>query len=537
MRRWQLSALVAATFVPLILVTTGSAATPALTVTKVATPLDGGLFYVSTSLRKEVDQVALQNVARAHPGYRLVVVARLPKGTETPETAATAVLAKLKNAKPTVTFVAVAHVTDQGTDLGGAMADGSVNAEVIREAAAFAEKSGQASVVDTMKVFTDQVATGKLPGETGSGTSGHAAGGDSGGIPWLYVGIALLVLLGALAFMRMRAVSRERRKRARVGSIGTARSFHAARLDSLSLRHSELVRAVSERPDDPSLADHHQTAGAKLVALRRQLPQLYSPRELRTCAGELDLTEWHIECAEALAEGRGLPPQPSPDRPALCFFTHEHGLGTVEVDVTRPDGTVASVWVCPANAVALSRSEPLLVGAVHVGGRQAPWPTAPTYYGAAGWAREDLPGLEYEGREIWGRETPQRDEPIEVPLDAVPSVPAEAMLPPGVSTPLPPGVTAPLIDEDALPPGVSLPPPEEPLDEAEIPNGSANGAALFEELDNPASAALLRAAADDDEITADHPSVDPDATEAYDPFAATDDELPPWETDEPTKRD
>ena len=239
MRRWLLSALVTATLVLLVLATTGSAATPALTVTKVATPLDGGLFYVSTSLRKEVDQVALQSVARAHDGYRLVVVARLPKGTETPETAATAVLAKLKNAKPPVTFVAVAHVTDQGTDLGGAMSDGSVNAEVIREAADFAEKSGQASVVDTMKVFTDQVATGKLPGETGSDAAGDS-GDDGGGIPWLYIGLAVLAILAVLGFMRMRAVSRERRNRARVGSIGTARSFHGTRLDSLSLRHSEL---------------------------------------------------------------------------------------------------------------------------------------------------------------------------------------------------------------------------------------------------------------------------------------------------------
>ena len=201
------------------------------------------------------------------------------------------------------------------------------------------------------------------------------------------------------------------------------------------------MRAVGERPDDPALAEHHQTAGAKLVALRRQLPQLYSPRELRTCAGELDLTEWHIECAEALAEGRGLPPQPSPDRPALCFFTHEHGLGTVEVDVTRPDGTVASVWVCPANAVALTRAEPCWSGrctsaAGRCRGRRHPRTTAPP-----GWSPDDLPGLEYEGREIWGREAPFRDEPVDVPPDAVPGVPAEAMLPPGVATPLPPGVT------------------------------------------------------------------------------------------------
>jgi hypothetical protein len=534
MRRWLLAALVGVFSAPLVLATPGVAAPAPLTVSKVAAPLDGGLFYVSTSLRKEVDQVALQNVARAHDGYRLVVLARLPKGTETPETAATAVLAKLKKAKPPVTFVAVAHVTDQGTDVGGAIAGATVNAEVIREAAAFAEKSNQASVVDTLKVFTDQVATGQTPSETATTAAGSGGGG---GLPWLYIIGAAILGLALLGFLRMRAVSRERRKRARVGSIGTARSFHASRLDSLSLRHSELVRAVGERPDDPALAEHHQTAGAKLVALRRQLPQLYSPRELRTCAGELDLTEWHIECAEALAEGRGLPPQPSSDRPALCFFTHEHGLGTVEVDVTRPDGIVASVWVCPANAVALTRGEPLLVGTVHVGGRQVPWPTAPTYYGAAGWAPEDLPGLEYEGNEIWGREAPQRLEPIDIPPGAIPSVPPESMLPAGVSTPLPPGVTAPLIDEDALPPGVSMPPlPDEPRAEPAADDRSPNGEALFEELDNPAPAALVRAA-EEDEITADHPSVDPDATEAYDPFAATDDELPPWETDEPTKRD
>jgi hypothetical protein len=500
-------------------------------------------------MRKEVSERDLQKVALSHPGYRLVVLARLPKGTETAETAAIAVLAKLKKAQPPVKFVAVAHVTDQGTDLGGAMADGSVNQTEIQDAAKSALDAKQPSVVDTMKLFTDQVASGKTSSGGSSGSGG--SGGGGGGFPWMWLLLAAVIGLGVMAALRMRAVSRDKRKRARVGSIGTARSFHTTRLDNLSLRHSELVRAVGERPDDPALAEHHQTAGAKLVALRRQLPQLYSPRELRTCAGELDLTEWHIECAEALAEGRGLPPQPSPDRPALCFFTHEHGLGTVEVDVTRPDGTVASIWVCPANAVALTRAEPLLVGMVHVGGRQVPWPTAPTYYGAAGWSPDDLPGLEYEGREIWGREAPFRDEPVDVPPDAVPGVPPEAVLPPGVSTPLPPGVTAPpLIDEDALPPGVAAPAPADPTDatEGEPPAATAaapppepepaspNGATTFEELDGPASPALVRAA-EEEEITADHATVDPDATEAYDPFAATDDELPPWERDDQNKRD
>jgi hypothetical protein len=550
MRRSLLAALVGAVLATLLaLAPSGGAATSTLTVSKVAAPLNGGLYYISPALRKEVKARDLQSVVVRHPGYRLVVLNRLPKGTETAETAANAILAKLKRAKPAVKFVGVAHVTDQGTDLGGAMAGSGTNATLIQEAAKNALAAKQASVVDTMKLFTDQVASGKLPNQATSGSKSKGGGG----FPWVWLLVVAVLAIGVLLALRMRAVSRDRRKRARVGSIGTARSFHGTRLDKLSFRHSELVRAVGERPDDPALAEHHQTAGAKLVALRRQLPQLYSPRELRTCATELDLTEWHIECAEALAEGRGLPPQPSPDRPALCFFTHEHGLGTVEIDVTRPDGTVASIWVCPANAVALTRGEPLLVGQVHVGGRQVPWPTAPTYYGAAGWSPDDLPGLEYEGREIWGREAPFREDPIDVPPDAVPTVPPEAVLPPGVATPLPPGVTAPpLIDEDALPPGVSAPaeppaatgdevtgerePPPAPAAAAPAEPASPNGAPRFEELDAPAHPALVRAVEDED-VTADHPTVDPDATQAYDPFAATDDELPPWERDDPNKRD
>jgi hypothetical protein len=295
MRRWLLAAYVGVALAIALMAGSAGAATPALTVTKVAAPLDGGLIYVSPSMRKEVDQRALQQVAVAHPGYRLVVLARLPKGTETAETAASAVLGKLKKAKPAVKFVAVAHVTDQGTDLGGAMAAGGANATVVQEAAKNALASKQASIVDTMKVFTDEVASGKAAGTTTTGSSSGKGGG--GGFPWLWLVVIAVIGLAVLLGLRMRAVSRDRRKRARVGSIGTARSFHGTRLDKLSFRHSELVRAVGERPDDPALAEHHQTAGAKLVALRRQLPQLYSPRLLRSCCRELDQSECHIECA------------------------------------------------------------------------------------------------------------------------------------------------------------------------------------------------------------------------------------------------
>src|SRR6478736_1857352 len=162
MRRSLLAALVGvalATF--LALAATGGAATSTLTVSKVAAPLDGGLYYISPALRKEVKARDLQAVAAPHPGYRLVVLNRLPKGTETAETAANAILAKLKKAK-------------------------------------------QPSVVDTMKLFTDQVATGKLPAAANSGSSSKG-----GGFPWIWLIIVAVIGLGVLLALRMRAVSRD----------------------------------------------------------------------------------------------------------------------------------------------------------------------------------------------------------------------------------------------------------------------------------------------------------------------------------------
>jgi hypothetical protein len=267
------------------------------------------------------------------------------------------------------------------------------------------------------------------------------------------------------------------------------------------------VRAVGEHPDNPALVAHHETGGAKLVAIRRQMAGLFSPRELRTCAIELDIAEWHIQCTEAMLADEVVPPEPGADRPGLCFFTHEHGLGTVEVEVKKPDGSLVPIWLCPENAVALERGEELLVSTVHVGGRRVPWPAAPTYYGAPGWSPDDLPGLEHGGREIWGRRAPERELPPDVPQASVPGTPAADVLPPGVWTPLPPGVTAP--------PAPALPPEEPEALDAQLPIvGTTQEFPLYEELEN--------------EDTAEHAAVKLDETRSYDPLA-DDDHAPPWE--------
>ncbi len=458
-----------------------------LTVAGLAAKLTIGYAYVDPKLARRAPLQTLQPIATAHAGYRVAILGTLPTGTVSAQTAAFAALARLSKATPPISFVAIIHVTATGLDVGGA-ARTTPNPLVISDAARAAAKN--ATLPGAMKAFVDAIARYRPPAPT------PKESGGVGLVTWIVGGVA--ILLAGLASMRLRKVSRERRSRARVGSIGTARTFHLARLDGLSARHAAKVGVVGEQNESPALHAHHETAGAKLVAIRRQMAGLFSPRELRTCALELDAAEWHVQCTEAILADATVPPEPRGDRPGLCFFTHEHGLGTVEVEVKRPDASLVTIWVCPENAVALARGEELLVSTVHVGGRRVPWPAAPTYYGAPGWGSDELPGLEHGGREIWGRRAPARELPPEVPPESVPGTRASDVLPPGVWTPLPPGVSAPPVPLDAQLPIV----------------GTTQDFPLFEELEN--------------EITAEHAALTPDETRAYDPLA-DDDHVPPWE--------
>ena len=195
-----------------------------------------------------------------------------------------------------------------------------------------------------------------------------------------------------------------------LGSIWTAREFHLDRLEALGARHAALTGETTQSgTEDPEALDHLNTAGARILALRRTLPNLTSPRELRTVAGELDAVEWEILWVEYRLSDHAPPAPIMRGFPGLCFFSHEHGLGTEPIELRKPDGTIATVWVSPENRLALERGDAPEVSMVHVGSRMVPWPTAPSWYGAYGWNADDLPGLEYAEQQIWGIDGPERE--------------------------------------------------------------------------------------------------------------------------------
>ena len=480
-----------------------------LSAAQIATAMTARHAFVQAGLSPKPDVAALAAIAAANPSLYLVVLAKPIAGAANAKGSARLLAQALQAKDPKAT---VGLITKG--KLGGASL--SYPQERINKAVA---DTGAVAATDPVGSLTSYAAAVTKPNKNPDDTG--ASG--SGGRPWWQLAVLVLLLGGiVLVVLRIRARSNEQRHRRRGGSIWTAREFHLDRLESLAARHMTLTgeTTTSDGPnsDDPEAADHLQTAGARLLALRRTLPALTSPRELRTVASELDAVEWEILWVEYRITDHAPPTSTAPGFPGLCFFSHEHGLGTEAIELRKPDGTINTVYVSPENRLALERGDAPEVSLVHVGSRMIPWPAAPSWYGAYGWSPDDLPGLEYNGEQIWGIDGPERDE--EPPADEASSNLAS---PPATAS----GIVATQDGELALPEedaknawnpeadaafeevaDVALPTEAAPPSQV-LPTPPATEPA-FEELDLPTPTGLI-----------DEPSSEPEASEELFPSSPT----------------
>ena len=415
--------LAAALFIALLVAGSAQAA-GRLSAAQVATALKAKHAYVQPGSTPKPDLTALTAVAAANPSFYLVVLRKPLAGAANAKGSARLLTLALQPTAPKATVGVVV-----GGKLGGASL--SYPAERIQKAVADTGKVAATDPTGALTSYTQAVTKPNINPAGGGSSSG------AGGTPaWQWVILILLLVGIGLVVLRIRARSNEQRKRRRGGSVWTAREFHIDRLESLAARHAALTGETSGGTEDPEAADHLQTAGARLLALRRTLPALASPRELRIVASELDAVEWEILWVEHRMSDHAPPTPIMRGFPGLCFFSHEHGLGTEPIELRKPDGTVATVYVSPENRLALERGDAPTVSLVHVGSRMVPWPTAPSWYGAYGWSADDLPGLEYGGEQIWGIDGPERDEDADEPDGEQPlvSYPADGVDATGAAT-------------------------------------------------------------------------------------------------------
>ena len=530
MRRFAAVAI-ALILMPIALPAVALAQTERLTAEQIAAALANRRSFVQPGVKGNPDAQVLGAAAQQTDNMYLVILARQVQGARTARTSANLILGALQEQNPRATVGVVVGKQLNGASLAYTKAR-------VQEAATAAAPAAADDPVGALTSFSAAVS------KPGGELEQTAEAGTADGRPWWqWARFPIASDAIALVALRVRARAQERRRRRRGGSIWTAREFQADRLEALAMRHAALLGDTSLDVADPDAAEHLQTAGAKLLALRRTLATLTSPRELRAFSSELDAVDWDLLWVEERAAGRPVPNPIAPGAPGLCFFSHTHGLGTEPIDLRRPDGTIATVYVSPSNKNALDRGETPEVSMVHVGTKMVPWPLAPSWYGAYGWTPDDLPGLEFDGEQIWGTDGPEREiDPFEEAMDEViDEVEAieeedasldEATAAAGLAHPTgaeetiePVAVEESGLDEATAPHAA----PAAPAEPAEPTRDEPTG---FEELDAPRPAGMLEdddvglfpeqappaTFAADGEETLDGPPVTDESTRAWDPF-------------------
>jgi len=137
--------------------------------------------------------------------------------------------------------------------------------------------------------------------------------------------ILLAVVLGGLFIWRPR---RQRKQR----ELNEARL--AAQDDLLALSNR-----ITDHGNDVSVQSNPEAAAeqaAALAAYERGTAALDSarrPDDMRAVSRNIAEGQYHLACAEALANG-----QPKPGRRPMCFFDPRHGMSVTDVSWAPPDG-------------------------------------------------------------------------------------------------------------------------------------------------------------------------------------------------------
>ncbi|MGZ8784141.1 MAG: hypothetical protein ACXW1Y_01065 [Acidimicrobiia bacterium] len=270
----------------------------------------------------------------------------------------------------------------------GARSDDFTDAE-LDQAAETALSDTEGSFEDDFRVFAESLVA--VPSGTTATTSAlttttisSAAGGssDSTGGGGGGVFIFLAVVAGVIALVYF--VSRRSAKQAKQSTerrLEEARQEISEQLDVIANEILDLADKVTLSENDQA-EEYFRTASATYQQAQDQLDKATNLAELERLPDELDTARWQLEAAEAVVEGRPIPPEPD-DRPNSCFFDPTHRAGVEEAKIETAAGTKV-VSFCRECADKLRRGEQPETRDIAVGGQRVPAPMAPRSHGGGG---------------------------------------------------------------------------------------------------------------------------------------------------------
>ncbi|MGI9667421.1 MAG: hypothetical protein ACR2N2_10000 [Acidimicrobiia bacterium] len=135
-----------------------------------------------------------------------------------------------------------------------------------------------------------------------------AAGG--GGFPWFLVIIALIILGIAVLVWR----SKRNREAAEKATFEQVRASAQAQIDAVA---NDILDDEDEVADakNAEASEHFDRATEIYSAAADRLASAEDPEDVVEISTDLDRAIWHLDSAEAIIDGRPLPPKPEPPKP------------------------------------------------------------------------------------------------------------------------------------------------------------------------------------------------------------------------------
>lgn len=210
--------------------------------------------------------------------------------------------------------------------------------------------------------------------EPGSNAPPSSDGGGGG----LFL-VFMLIIVGGIVFVVWRNSRRD--KQVVEGRLDEAKDEIKGQMDVIANEILDLSDRVTVADDDQALAFFRE-ANDTYSEVSKAAETAADLGGLEALSDRLDRARWQLEAAEALIEGRDVPPEPE-DRPAHCFFDPAHRAGVEEAEIRTAAGS-KMVGVCRECAAKLRKGETPTPRSISVGGRPVPAPRAPRSYGGGG---------------------------------------------------------------------------------------------------------------------------------------------------------
>jgi hypothetical protein len=211
-------------------------------------------------------------------------------------------------------------------------------------------------------------------------SSASGSGSDGGGGGGTFVFLAIVAgVIALVVFMTRRSAKQARQATGQ--RLEEAKQEIRGQLDVIANEILDLADKVTLSERDQA-EEYFRIASTTYQHALEQLDEATNLAELERLSDRLDTTRWQLEAAEAVVEGRPIPPEPE-DRPNSCFFDPTHRAGVEEAKIETAAGS-KTVSVCRECAGKLRRGEQPKPRDIMVGGRRVPAPMAPRSHGGGG---------------------------------------------------------------------------------------------------------------------------------------------------------